>query len=66
MKLFDKVKSKYAHWEGYIDAVLPNGRLRVRTTDGNYEWASPSEVLAIDEVERKTQEDLRGRFDYLG
>ena len=65
MKLFDKVKSKYAHWEGYIDAILPDGRMRIKTTDG-YEWVSPREVLPIDAEEPKPQKDIRSRFDYLG
>lgn len=63
-KILDKVKSKYDSWEGYIDTVTPQGRIRVKLAD-TYKWVESREIILKGSDNNKNQKKSI-KLDYLG
>lgn len=61
-KEFDKVRHKYYKWEGIIDAITPQRKIRVKLFKGGYEWVYPSEIELCSAQQEKVNPKTDIRF----
>lgn len=64
-KILDKVKGKYTfdNWDGYIDAITPQGKIRVKVKEG-YKWVNECDIEYSD-GSKNPKENNPNKFNYL-